>query len=148
MCRNRTKNAKYKERVREMKLSEIREDYEELSGLLSRFNRQLAFAGIGIVWLFRATDKTGSTSIDPQLLTPVLCFVISFGFDLLQYFWQSLVWYIYYWFNRNKGIKEDTEMNEPEWPNIVAWLMFIIKVSALMAAYLHLGMFLYGKLFV
>lgn len=131
-----------------MKLCEIREAYEELSGLLSKFNRQLAFAGIGIVWLFRATDKTGSTSIEPQMLTPVLCFVISFGFDLLQYFWQSLSWYIYYWWKRYKDIKEDTEMNEPEWPNVIAWIMFIVKVVALIVAYVLLGMFLYCKLFV
>ena len=131
-----------------MKLSEIRKDYEELSGLLSKFNRQLAFAGIGIVWLFRTTDATGTTTISPGLLTPVFCFVISFGFDLLQYLWQSYVWYIYYWYKRNSGTTEEQEVNEPEWPNIVAWLFFTIKVCALMSAYIHLGAYLYGLLFV
>lgn len=131
-----------------MKLSEIREDYEELSGLLSKFNRQLAFAGIGIVWLFRTTDANGSTSVDTEMLTPILCFVISFGFDLLQYLWQSYAWYIFYWYKRNKGSREDDEMNEPEWPNIIAWSMFTIKVAALIAAYIHLGIYLYSRLFV
>lgn len=130
-----------------MKLSEIREDYEELSGLLSKFNRQLAFAGIGIVWLFRTTDVQGTTTIDTKMLTPILCFVISFGFDLLQYLWQSYVWYIYYWYKRERGSNEDDEMNEPEWPNIIAWIMFTIKVCALMAAYIHLGIYLYSHLF-
>lgn len=131
-----------------MKLSEIRKDYEELSGLLSKLNRQLAFAGIGIVWLFRVTDAKGGTSIDPKMLTPILCFVISFAFDLLQYLWQSWVWYVFYWFKRCcKGLKEDDETNEPEWPNVIAWIMFTVKVGALMIAYIKLGLYLYSLLF-
>ncbi len=131
-----------------MILSEIRKDYEELSGILSKLNRQLAFAGIAIVWLFRTTDKTGTTSIEPSMLTPIMCFVISFAFDLLQYFWQSLSWYIYYWWKRHKGKNEDDNMNEPEWPNVIAWIMFSIKVVALIIAYISLGIYLYKKLFV
>lgn len=130
-----------------MKLSEIREAYEELSGLLSKFNRQLAFAGIGIIWLFRTTDTSGATSIDNGLLPPVMCLVISFGFDIFQYFWQSYTWYIYYWFKRHQDIAEDDDVNEPEWPNVIAWLMFTIKVAAVIAAYIHLGLFLYDRLF-
>jgi len=130
-----------------MKLSEIREAYEELSGLLSKFNRQLAFAGIGIVWLFRTTTVSG-TIIEPAMLTPILCFVVSFSFDLLQYFWQSYVWYIYYWYMRGKGVHEDDEMNEPEWPNLIAWGLFTVKVCALIAAYIHLGLYLYNQLFL
>ncbi len=130
-----------------MKLSEIREAYEELSGSLSKFNRQLAFAGIGIIWLFRYTDANNNTFIDSQVLTPILCFVISFSFDILQYFWQSYVWYIFYWYKRGKGLKEDDEANEQEWPNVVAWVMFTVKVCALIAAYIHLGLYLYSLLF-
>ena len=130
-----------------MKLSEIREAYEELSGSLSKFNRQLAFAGIGIVWLFRTTDSSNSTSIDSGMLTPILCFIISFAFDILQYFWQAYVWYIYYWYKRCKDAHEDDEMNEPEWPNVIAWCVFTVKVCALIAAYIHLGLYLYHQLF-
>lgn len=129
-----------------MKLSEIREAYEELSGSLSKFNRQLAFAGIGIIWLFRTSTENGTT-IEQAMLTPVLCFVVSFAFDLLQYFWQSYAWYIYYWYKRGKGSHEEDEMNEPEWPNIIAWVFFTIKVCALIAAYIHLGLYLYRQLF-
>ena len=131
-----------------MKLSEIRKDYEELSGLLSKFNRQLAFAGIGIVWLFRTTDAQGESSIDTEMITPILCFVISFGFDLFQYLWQSYAWYIFYWYKRNLGCQEEDEMNEPEWPNVIAWILFTIKVVALIAAYIHLGLYLHSRLFV
>lgn len=130
-----------------MKQSEIRKAYEELSGLLSKFNRQLAFAGIGIVWLFRVTDKSGNVTIDPEMLAPILCFVISFAFDLLQYLWQSYVWYLFYWYNRSrKKLGEDDETNEPEWPNVVAWVLFTVKVCALMIAYILLGVYFYSLL--
>ena len=129
-----------------MKLSEIREAYEELSGSLSKFNRQLAFAGIGIVWLFRVTDSTGNSTLNPKMLTPILCFVISFAFDLLQYLYLSIAWYIYYWCQRDKGTKEDIEVNEPEYMNIPAWIMWFLKVVALIIAYCSLGVYLYSKL--
>ena len=128
-----------------MKLSEIRGAYEVFSGSLSKFNRQLALAGIGIVWLFRTTVD-GKTSIAPEMLTPILWFVISFSFDLLQYLWQSYVWYIFYWCKRKKGMQEDDEANEPEWPNVVAWVMFTVKVVAMMVAYLYLANYLYSEL--
>lgn len=34
-----------------MKLSEIRDAYEEISGKLSDINRQLCFAGFAIIWI-------------------------------------------------------------------------------------------------
>lgn len=129
-----------------MKLSEIRKAYEELSGLLSKFNRQLAFAGIGIVWLFRVTDSTGNTTIDPKMLTPILCFVISFACDLLQYLYLSIAWYIYYWCQRNKNVEENAEVKESEYMNIPAWILWFLKAVALIIAYYFLGLYLYSKL--
>ena len=64
-----------------MKLSEIRKAYEELSGLLSKISRQLAFAGIGIVWLFRTTGADGNASIDVGMITSIFCFVLSYRFS-------------------------------------------------------------------
>ena len=130
-----------------MKLSDIRKAYEDLSGSLSKYNRQLAFAGIGIIWLFRTTEANGSTSIDPEMLNPIFCLVISFAFDILQYLWLSLYWYVYYLYKYEKGSTEDEEMSEPEWPNMIAWGMFTIKVSAMMSAYINLGLYLYPRLF-
>lgn len=130
-----------------MKLSEIRKAYEELSGLLSKYNRQLAFAGIGIVWLFRTTDNTGNTSIDSGMLKPVMCFIISFSLDLIQYLWQSLAWYVYYYWKRIiDGKVEDDDMNEPEWPNVVAWIMLVLKVVSLVVAYVYLGVYIFSKM--
>jgi hypothetical protein len=40
-----------------MKLQKARDTYYEYSGKLSDITRQLSFAGIAIVWIFRAGDK-------------------------------------------------------------------------------------------
>ena len=131
-----------------MKLSEIRKSYEDLSQSLSKINRQLAFAGIGIIWLFRTTDSDGATSIDGEMLKPIFWFVISFGLDLLQYLWSSLVWYAYYLKKRSEGGNEDTEVAEPEWPNVPSWAMLVLKVVSLGGGYTYLGIYLYQKLMI
>jgi uncharacterized membrane protein YjfL (UPF0719 family) len=71
-----------------MKLEEIRNAYEELSGIASKINRQLAFAGTGIIWIFRVS--TGEqTSLPEGLLWPAILLVFSLIIDILQYFLQS-----------------------------------------------------------
>jgi hypothetical protein len=129
-----------------MKLSEIREAYEDVSRTLSKINRQLAFAGIGIVWLFRITDKTGNTTIDSGMLIPLLCFAVSFACDLLQYLYLSIAWYFYYWRKHSNGVAEDAEVHEPECVNIPAWILLVVKVIIMMFAYGYLGFYLCYKL--
>lgn len=129
-----------------MKLSEIRKSYEDSSGKLSSVNRQLAFAGIAVIWIFRKSD-IGSINIDKDLTLPSLLFVVSFFLDILQFLSQSLIWYSYYWYKRNEGALEDKEMNEPERPNIIPWSFLILKVIALIIAYWFLGLYLWKELF-
>lgn len=128
-----------------MKLSEIRSAYEAYSGKLSSVNRQLAFAGIAVIWLFRISDH-GKITIPEGMIIPIFLFVVSFFFDILQLLSQSLIWYSYYWYKRKKGTKEDDEMNEPEWPNIIPWSLLILKVIALIIAYWFLGLYLLKEL--
>lgn len=129
-----------------MKLSGIRKSYEDSSGKLSSVNRQLAFAGIAVIWIFRKSD-IGSINIDKDLTLPSLLFVVSFFLDILQLLSQSLIWYGYYWHKRTKGASEEDEMNEPECPNIIPWFLLISKVIALIIAYWFLGLYLLKVLF-
>ena len=52
-----------------MKLSEIRDAYEEISGKLSDINRQLCFAGFAIIWIFNKTDNDISVPVSYTHLT-------------------------------------------------------------------------------
>jgi sugar/nucleoside kinase (ribokinase family) len=50
-----------------MKLSEVRDAYETLSGKASEIARQLSLAGIAVIWIFKSgTDQ--APSIDQHLL--------------------------------------------------------------------------------
>ena len=77
-----------------LKLSEIRKTYEDLTGKLSDINRQLCFAGFGIIWIF---NKTGNETIIPsELYEPAVWLVISLAIDVIQYVYSSIAWAIYY----------------------------------------------------
>jgi hypothetical protein len=129
-----------------MKLEEIRNAYEELSGMASKINRQLAFAGIGILWIFRVS--TGEqTSMPAGLLWPAILLVFSLGIDILQYLFQSVQWYIFYICKKNKGVKENEEVNEPECHNLIAWSLFVIKIIAMLSAYWFLFSYLRNLLY-
>jgi hypothetical protein len=117
-----------------MKLKEIREAYEELSGAASKLTRQLALAGIGMIWIFRVF--TGEhTSIPDGLLWPSILLVSSLGIDLFQYLAQSITWYIYYFSQRKKNVKEDEYVNEPEYLNYPASVLFFAKIDVMIIAY-------------
>lgn len=128
-----------------MKLSEIREAYEELSGKLSEINRQLCFAGFAVIWIFNKTEN--DISIPSELYHPAFYFILSLSADILQYIYSSLAWYIYYITKRDRE-KEDSiiEVNEPECLNFPAWLFFFLKIVFLVIGYFLLGKFLFFNL--
>lgn len=130
-----------------MKLSEIRKAYEDLSGKLSDVNRQLAFAGIGIIWIFKISEDNNSTSIPNELFTPLLALIISLGIDLLQYLIQTFTWYFYYLYKQSQGNSEEQEINEPEYFNYLPWLFLLFKVVALITAYVYMFEYLRRQLF-
>ena len=129
-----------------MRLSQIREAYEELSGKLSDVNRQLAFAGIGIIWIFKITDDH-SPIIPNELLEPVIFLIMSLALDLCQYLIQTFTWYIYYLWKHYNNDDEEQIVHEPESFNCIPWLFLLFKVIALITAYIYLFIFLWERLF-
>jgi hypothetical protein len=104
------------------------------------------FAGIGMIWIFRVS--TGEqTSLPVGLLWPSILLVSSLGIDIFQYLLQSGIWYLYYHYKRNRNVKENEEVNEPEWPNYAAWILFFLKISVMITAYVMLFLHLHHLLF-
>lgn len=126
-----------------MKLSEIRTAYEELSGKLSDINRQLCFSGFAVIWIFNKSST--SLSFPDELYMPSFLICLSLLLDVLQYVISTLCWYLYYLCKRHKLDKNDSEIevDEPEWFNIIPWLLFIGKIALLIAAYFLIGKYLY-----
>jgi hypothetical protein len=125
-----------------MKLKDARDLYYFNSGKTSDLVRQLALAGIAIIWIFRY-EVDGTPKIPQPFATPLILIGVGLALDLLQYALATAVWGI---FQRRKelgGTLEEADFKAPRqfnWPTIV---LFAAKVSTIAWAYFlllqHLG---------
>lgn len=133
-----------------MTIKEIRDDYVRYSTNVSNLSRNLSFAGIGIIWIFKATEHSGTISIPDALLLPLFLFIIALGLDLLQYFLQTAIWYVYYLFKKPRKNDPETEktkiVTEPEWLNIFPWIFWLAKSVCVVYAYWKMGEFVFPKM--
>ncbi|MFH0843715.1 MAG: hypothetical protein V1903_14010 [Bacteroidota bacterium] len=129
------------------KLSDYKIVYEEASLKVSDLTRQMALAGIAIIWIFRQTDQQNQL-ICKELIPPLLLFVTTLTFDILQYIYKTIAWYIFFR-NREKKVKKKNPdpltqakpiMNRP------AWICFWIKVISLITGYILIFVYLFDKL--
>ena len=125
------------------KLSEYLNDYYQFSGKASDINRQLGFAGVAIIWIFKNDSTTHMFPSD--LLLPLLLLLASLAADFLQYVLASMIWR--YFFNKEWKKKPDAnkEVAAPEIYNRVINAFWMIKIALLMLAYCFLFLFLLGK---
>ena len=125
-----------------MKLKDCRETFYEFSGKLSDNARNLAFAGIAIVWIFKQ-EENGSYTIADGLKTAMLLFVVSLSLDLLQYIYQTIVWGSFHTYQENK-LKHDekAEFLSPRIFKNIAYVMFWSKVIVLVIGYVFVLRFL------
>jgi len=127
-----------------VKLSEAQEIYADHSRQASTVCRQLAFAGIAIIWIFRnVAQEPGEPLLGREFLGPGLLIVVALAADLLQYSWASAAWGIYSRQMETTGSTEDA----PRWINWPAIAFFIVKIGCVMVAYIWLGIVLFGRLF-
>lgn len=134
-----------------LKLSEARASYQDNTRSLSAVTRQLAFAGIAIVWIFKASTN-GTPSIPENLRIPTLLFVAALGADLLQYVSSAASWGIFEGLMERKFQKDhlDEKVETFGAPNSINWLgnsFLVMKVSLLVVAYIWLFFSLYQHLF-
>jgi len=79
-----------------------RQTFYEFSGKASDATRQLAFAAIAVIWLFKKDTPQGQLSI-PYLFVPGILVVAALTADLLQYSVGAGIWYTYYRYLRGRG---------------------------------------------
>lgn len=120
-----------------MSLDEVRETYYEASGKASEISRQLAFAGIAVVWLLAGgtLNSTGGLRVSDDLLRVSVGLLLTLVLDLLQYAWRSLAWGIY---ARRLELRGETTVSAPTSLNVVALAMFWGKLVSLATAYVLL----------
>jgi len=131
-----------------MKLSDYRETYYEFSGKASEVARKLAFAGIAVVWIFKASG-TSSPKIPFDLYFPTGLFVLTLAFDLFQYVSATIVWGVFQWKEERKltDINDDPELGAHPFCKLPQNVFFMLKIIAISFAYLLLLLFVWQELF-
>jgi hypothetical protein len=128
-------------------LNEARKAFYEFSGTASGLVRQLAFAGIAIVWVFKSPAPDGSALLPRGFLWPGVFLVVTLACDLLQYIAAAASWGIFARSQELAGVDDDTEIDAPRWINWPQDFFYVAKVIAVMCAYVLLGRYLLTRLF-
>ena len=130
-----------------MKLSEARDCYYSFSASASATARQIAFAGIAVVWVFNQPQAGQPIGLSPQLALTLFLLCASLAADLLQYTLSTAIWG-FYARHKEKQLRhrfhEDPDIEPPHtlnWPGIA---MFWLKLLLLFSAYIVLARFLIG----
>jgi hypothetical protein len=123
-----------------MKLSDYLDAFYEYSDKASLLSRQLAFAGIAVVWLFKSGDGV-NFQLPASLIYPLLLLVLAFIFDLLQYLVGACIWYFFHRFHekRMKSSNKDSSLLASHWYSKFIALFFCAKIISVLVAYLFLG---------
>jgi len=131
-----------------MKLDNYKQDYYWFSGKASDVARQLSFAGIALVWIFKSTTPSG-LSLPKCLLWPALFFGIGLFTDLFQYVTGAVIWGFFYRHHEQKNPDDPTynpDLYAPNWLHIPITLFFWGKLTAIMAGYYFLIKYLITEL--
>jgi hypothetical protein len=132
-----------------MRLSAARECYYSHSGNASAAARQIAFAGIAVVWVFNQPQSGNPIGLPEQLVVVLLLLCATLAFDLLQYSLSTAIWGFYsrrkekelrHKFHDDPSIEPPRQLN---WPGIA---MFWLKLCALLGAYAVLARYLTASL--
>ncbi len=120
-----------------MNLKEAREFYYFYTGKTSEIVRQLALAGIAVIWLFRQSIDDRQL-IHPDLVLPLQLIVAGLACDLVQYAVSAGSWGMYQRRKELQGVQDETEFKAPRQMNWVPLFPFVVKIVLVVWAYLEL----------
>jgi hypothetical protein len=124
-----------------VKLQDYRNDSYTFSGKASDLNRQLGFAGIALIWLFKK-DVGGQVVVPNILVWAGILIVISLTLDMLHYCVAWYTWDSFFRSKENAGVAENAELDHD--PSLVYPItgLFLAKIICVVAAYVLFGIFL------
>ena len=127
------------------------ERYRELSKSASELARQLNFAGLGVIWIFKL-DTPAGVALPHSLIVPVAWIVVSLLLDLLQYVVGALIWNLYGRHLENleraaaktkSPFGKDHVFKNKKWMANVLSCFYYGKVASLCVAYGYIGLYLW-----
>jgi hypothetical protein len=129
-----------------MKLSGYLEAFYDASEKLSEINRQIAFAGIALIWIFKE-GQAPDFKIQTELILPAIFFVGALALDITQYAYKTLFWHFFHRHHEKKvEVGEDPEILAPPNANVPTWILFGLKVALVVVSYVMIFFYLKGEL--
>lgn len=119
-------------------LKEYRDSYFAASTKASDIARQLGFAGIALIWIFKSMNGSSSEAftLPEELFYPALLIILALGLDLLQYFIKAGIWG---WIQRRIEDKFSDDTSKTylvaPWVNWPVLACFWVKLGVMIFAY-------------
>lgn len=131
-----------------MKLSDVRKAYYDYTAQTSALVRQLCYAGIAVIWLFKIeSSESKIPQIPEDLIVPLFCIVAALAFDFFQYAVASFIWGFYHRCKEKYPYKsKDKDFLAPRYFNWFGIFFFWSKVALVITAYVLLLCFLENKI--
>jgi hypothetical protein len=126
-----------------MTLTDYRETYYTFSAKASDISRQLSFAGIALIWVFKI-ENGGPLAVPAPLHWPAFLFAAALAFDLLHSVCGTFIWGIFARYHERKGTNEDEEIDAPAYFNWPILACFCLKLASLASGYALVLSYLYG----
>lgn len=126
-----------------MNLAYIRESFDTFFNKAGELSRQLAFAGIAIIWIFKTDEHTG-IKIPGDLYTPLSLFCVGLLADLFQHLYGAVAWGIV--LKICNKIHDNHQVKVSSVINIPTWFFFIFKVVSILLGHYCLLFFLLEKI--
>ena len=121
-----------------MTLSDYLASYYELSGKASDVSRQLAFAGIAVIWVFHQGHGS-AVDVPGSLIAPAALFIGGLACDLLQYVSGTLIWGAFHRIQEQRlGAGSEKPLTAPAYFNWPGLFFFWSKLGLILIGYLLL----------
>ncbi len=124
-----------------MRLSEFKKRADEYTSKASEITRQLIFAGIAIIWIFRNPNG----KLDTLLIYPLTFLTIALVADLLQYVLGGKVWMDFFRSEEARAKEKnetDPEIKAPKKLSDYIYLCYWLKIGLMFFSYLLLIIYL------
>lgn len=123
------------------------ESFHNDSAKFSDLCRQICFAGIAVIWIFRNTLVSSITDnaeqeltiIPKELITPIILMALSLMIDMIQYLYRTIVTRVLV----QLAAKGDKEIDTHWSIEFFTWLFFLGKFALVLMGYIHILKFLF-----
>jgi hypothetical protein len=137
-----------------MELKGYKTEADYFTKAVSDLIRQLAFAGIAIIWIFKISANPNDKLIVNQphlipneLLLPLFFLVMTLVFELLQFLIPAIIYTLYFREEEKKNNNNTTvNVTAPIWYTYPGYTFWGLKIISLVTGYYFILTFITSKL--